>query len=134
MDRLPDATIDALTVEDDVQTLPDGGFRRALMLHPHDNPAAPGTITFTLDLPAGSPAFAFGTTDRSPRGNGQTFRVRINGEPRFEYQQSQPRIADHRVDLSDFAGQAVTLTLEVDPDGDASYDWAYWLTPAIMNE
>ena len=42
--------------------------------------------------------------------------------------------SDHRIDLSEYAGKAIDLTLKVNALRDNSYDWATWLEPMIIIE
>ena len=62
------------------------------------------------------------------------FRIQVNGDDRFEQDQVGGTADRHEVDISDVAGATIDLTLITDCKGDASYDWAHWLRPAIVRE
>jgi hypothetical protein len=49
-------------------------------------------------------------------------------------ERADQRWHDHEIDLSQWSGEAITLTFVTDPgpDGDARYDWAGWAEPRIV--
>ncbi len=135
LERLPDAEVEnALEIKRRLVGLMDGGMAESLLLHPLDANQPAATATYTLDLPAnGKPAMQFQTYLGQDRGDGVTFRIRVNDEEVFAYPLANQKISEHTVDLSAYAGQSVRLTLEVDPNKNNHYDEAQWLTPAIIN-
>ena len=58
--------------------------------------------------------------------------VEANGRELYRRQVTSPDgWHPGEVDLSEFAGQVVLLSLIVDADGSYSYDWATWAEPTI---
>jgi hypothetical protein len=109
-----------------------GDTRPALVTHPPQQGQT--YIDYHLELPR-TPArleTAVAIQDGSA-STGITFSVLANGQ---ELWRDTVSAADGwhpvSVDLSDFAGQALWLTLCVDPSGPATYDWARWAEPAIV--
>ncbi|MEO0514979.1 MAG: DUF5722 domain-containing protein [Planctomycetota bacterium] len=135
LELLPEAEVEnALQTKRRLVGLMDGGMAESLFLHPLDADQPPATATYRLDLPAGGkPALQFQTYLGQDQGDGVTFRIRVNGELVFAYPLADQKISEHTVDLSAYAGQTVSLTLEVDPNESNHYDEAQWLTPAIIN-
>jgi len=96
-------------------------------------------------------AFAVATAPESweQPGDGVTFAVYVESGQDMQPETRNPKLetyvaprqdeADRRwhpytVDLSDYAGQTVTITFEtgVGPAGDERYDWAGWGAPRLL--
>ena len=129
-----DATIDsALQVASRVAHLPDGGLAEGLMLHPKDADQPAATIAYRLDLPADRSArFEFQTYLAKAEGDGVVFRVRVDDTTLFEQTVADQSITSHRVDLSAYRGQSISLVLEVDCRRHNQYDEAVWLQPVVV--
>lgn len=132
--RYDDAQVhDAL--EFSVRLIPhaDGGVSQGLYLHPKGPDAGPARAVFSLALPKRTGLAFICRTHLDPgQGDGVTFRARINHHIMIERDATQDVRFDHRVDLSPYAGQTVTLTLEVDPKSNNQHDWATWVEPLIV--
>ncbi|MEO0476728.1 MAG: DUF5722 domain-containing protein [Planctomycetota bacterium] len=133
--KLSEAEIEnALAVRRKIVNLPDGGFVEAILLHPlrADKPAA--TATYTVELPKeGKPVLRFKSFREKNKGDGVVFRVRVNSKILFKKTVNDKAMRDHEVDLSEYAGKTIKLTLEVDPRKNNNYDGALWLNPAITD-
>lgn len=131
--RLSDAkTANTLVVKRRMVGLMDGGIAESLLLHPLDETHPPATATWTLNLPAENPALEFQTYLGTGKGDGVTFRVRVDDTMVFEEDVTEKIVADGLVDLSAFAGKTVRLTLEVGCRASNDHDAAEWLTPAVV--
>ena len=107
----------------------------------------PSTITYSIKVPKGRPVFRAGlgmTPDSWDKGgDGAEFVVAVEtrGERRELFRRyidpkADPALRrwnDIEVDLSAYAGKAVTFSLitEPGPKGDPHYDWAVWGAPRI---
>jgi hypothetical protein len=113
----------------------DGGVSRGLHLHPKNPDAGPARAVFTLTLPD-RPGFAFTCgTHLDPgegEGDGVVFRASVNDDRVLERDATQSRIESHRIDLTPYAGQTITLTLEADAKTNNFHDWATWVDPMIV--
>ncbi|HZO84416.1 MAG TPA: hypothetical protein VFC26_04340, partial [Verrucomicrobiae bacterium] len=117
-----------------------GGMKQdALFEHPaHGKPAR---VEFKVALPRpGSgellllsfeTALADGIT-LSPGVDGVRFAVEIDGKRIFEHSCRETRWTPHMIDLAEFAGRTVNLSLITDEIGNSSYDWAVWGTPRVL--
>lgn len=127
-------------VRNDYATL-DGDRRRTLFTHPDSR------VRYVVEVPQGgilSSAVATDPESWDQPGDGVTFRISVEAEGRSRqvfaiYIDPKHVEADHRwhpfsVDLSDYAGQRVTVVLETGsgPAGDNGYDWAHWGLPRLM--
>ena len=90
--------------------------------------------TFRLKLPAATSirltfavAMKQGEVGRG-KSDGATFRVFVNGDKRYEHNQTTPDWAAASLDLTAFAGATVTLVFESDPgpNDNPSFDYALW--------
>jgi tetratricopeptide (TPR) repeat protein len=110
---------------------PDGDVRRGvLFMHP------PAQATFTPTLPVTPTALAFwmgiNPTVWDWMGDGVAYRVAVDGREVFTHaltaEQARQGWQPARVDLGEWAGQTVRLTLTTDPGphGDGGGDWAGW--------
>ena len=114
---------------------PDGKLYPTLFQHPHSTGEPLAEATYRITLPEVTPlVLQFGTAVVHPDGDGVVFRIQVNGDDRFEQDQVGGTADRHEVDISDVAGATIDLTLITDCKGDASYDWAHWLRPAIVRE
>ena len=133
LSRLSEARIhDALQVSDRVVGLADGGMSEGVMLHPDGGDVPAARLVYDLQLPDRPADLVFATQRPKAQGDGVAFRVRIDDTPVFDHTVKNLAIEDHRVDLSEFRGRSIALTLEVDRLGNNNYDEAIWLNPAIV--
>jgi hypothetical protein len=90
---------------------------------------------FAMQLPKNSRArlqFAVGIRDGS-KSTGCRFLVLANGRTIWQLLVNKVdgwHEAD--VDLSDYAGQPLVLSLVVDPAGPYNYDWGFWAEPRLV--
>lgn len=114
---------------------------RVLFMHPDSQ------VQYTVEIPEGATlAFriAMAPDSWTQAGDGVTFNIYVESGREKQQLFSQyidpkqnpadQRWYSHRVDLSDYAGQTITLTLETDagPAGDIRYDWAGWGSPRLL--
>jgi hypothetical protein len=110
-----------------------GVERPGLSAHP---PSSGRTVAdFAMQLPKNSRArlqFAVGIRDGS-KSTGCRFLVLANGRTIWQLLVNKVdgwHEAD--VDLSDYAGQPLVLSLVVDPAGPYNYDWGFWAEPRLV--
>ncbi|MEM7681259.1 MAG: DUF5722 domain-containing protein [Planctomycetota bacterium] len=120
----------ALAFENRLSTLLNGGVAESLFLHPPGEGTA--TATWTLDLPADTPArLTFQAFLGHEDSDGADFVARINGQVVFEKALRPMERIDADIDLAQHAGRQITLSLEVGPGETNANDWAYWLNPRL---
>lgn len=149
IDRLDDAQRadpppEGESIAPDLWTI-DGEARRVLFHHPAF--AGASRITYSVPVARGAIlAFDVATAPESWSldGDGVTFAVYVSGDEGTEqvfstYIDPKRRPVDRRwgtvlVDLSDYAGQTVAVTLEtgVGPASDYRNDWAGWGEPRLL--
>ena len=135
VDLLPDAK---------PQSLADVSVKKAPTVNPplspaiqtHPIPASPGQLTFRIHVPDASPTkhrtvFQTSVLINHPQSTGGTFSVTVNGAHVVDLSPEPGKIAPVEVDLSQWAGQLVTLGLGVHPGRDPAYDWMTWCAPRI---
>ena len=97
-----------------------------------------GTATYRIKLPRvkrrENIVFLFGTMLTGPSEDGVRHAVLIDGQQVFRHTQTEETWTGHRLDLTPRAGQRITLTLVVDPVGNATHDWTTWVEPRIVVE
>ncbi|MEM1353343.1 MAG: DUF5722 domain-containing protein [Planctomycetota bacterium] len=133
--QLSEAEIEnALAVQRKIVNLPDGGFVEAIMLHPLRPNRPHATASYDVALPDDSrPVLRFKTFREKAQGDGVVFLVRVNNQVVFRQTVEDRAMLEHEVDLSQYAGETIRLTLEVDPRNNNRHDTALWLNPAITN-
>ena len=91
-------------------------------------------MDFLLQLPDRKPVtleFAAGVRDGS-KTTGVIFIVEANTRELYRLKLTKPDgWHPAKVDLTEFAGQTLLLSLVVDADGPYSFDWATWADPVI---
>ena len=106
--------------------------RQGLCAHPPSQGRT--SMDFLLQLPDREPItleFAPGVRDDS-RTTGVIFIVEANTKELYRLKLTQPDgWHPAKVDLSEFAGKTLLLSLVVDADGPYSFDWATWADPTI---
>lgn len=128
------------------------GRHVATILH-HPPAEGDGTATFELKLPANEKTtLTFATVIAAPTVDGVRFSILVDEKEVWSETKTlflplktadektghegilptQDPFADHRVDLSDYAGQTIRLTLCVNALSDSDYDWANWVRPQIV--
>src|SRR5690242_2444276 len=136
----PDLVQDALSCEVRQPASAGGVKQDALFEHPLAV-GRPARVNYELDLtrtPAQGPlllAFEIALSDGIKPGagaDGVRFVIQINGRQLFSAETVETRWQPHVVDLTEFAGQHVRLTLATDAQNNTSYDWALWGNPRIL--
>ena len=111
----------------------NGVRREGINAHPPNHGRT--SIDYLLELPEGKPialSFACGLRDGS-QSDSIVFIVEANGRELFRRQVTSPDgWHPARIDLSEFGGKAVLLSLVVDADGPYSYDWGTWAQPRLL--
>jgi hypothetical protein len=107
-----------------------GVSRRGLFAHPPDGGRT--VILLPMRLPAESAVFrtSVGVRDGS-RSTGVRFIVEANGRPLIEETILPGSWHDLQMDLSQWQGQPVVLTLITDSAGSHYFDWAHWGDPRL---
>jgi hypothetical protein len=115
---------------------PGGKLYQTLFQHPPNPGEGGGSATFAVDLPAPEPGqrlnLSFGTAVVQEGGDGVRFGVSVNGRELWSEPRAAATSALNELDLTRFGGNTISLTLSVDALGNASYDWAHWLRPAVV--
>ncbi|MBI5831005.1 MAG: NPCBM/NEW2 domain-containing protein [Armatimonadetes bacterium] len=131
-----------------VTNSPDTAFRPiivggvsqpSLFEHPSIKEITWATAEFTGQLPSVTAGRRLlfvadlGLKDGATLSDGVRFAVSGNGRDRFE-QLVKPDGAWHavEVDLTDLAGQALSLVLKVHPNAHSAADWAAWAEPRVL--
>ncbi|HXT41375.1 MAG TPA: hypothetical protein VN887_15300 [Candidatus Angelobacter sp.] len=136
----PGLVQDALSCEVRQPASAGGVKQDALFEHPLAV-GRPARVNYELDLTrttAQEPlllAFEIALSDGIKSGagaDGVRFVVQINGRQMFSAETVETRWQPHVVDLTEFAGQHVRLTLATDARNNTSYDWALWGNPRIL--
>jgi hypothetical protein len=112
--------------------------KNVFLMHPiwHDGTGDTDQV-FRLKLPASSSiALSFSIsmeTDVVGKSDGATFRVFVNGSTLLDFNKTDAVWSDHEYDLSQYSGQTITLTFEIDPgpSHNSSWDYAFWGDRAI---
>jgi hypothetical protein len=111
----------------------NGRFVNTLFQHPKEQGAADATYRVSLPKASGQKLFfrfAIGFT--GPTKNGARFAVLVDGQEVWSRVHRTSPFAAQRVDISQWSGKTIELTLRVDALGDASNDWANWASPQIV--
>lgn len=109
-----------------------GGVSRKGLFE-HTPPSGTTCASFLLDLPQGAVELqtGIGIADGS-LSTGVLFIVRVNFGEVSRVEMLPSYWKEITVDLSQWAGEKVLLSLETDPDGVDYYDWAAWGEPRIV--
>jgi len=106
-----------------------------LSIYHHPPAQGNGDATYAIALPALEAdqrlELRFGTGFSGPTTNGVLFAVLVDGHEVWRVEQRDLAVANHMLDLSEWGGQTVALTLRVNALGDPGYDWANWVRPQI---
>jgi hypothetical protein len=132
----------------------DGRLARTVFQHPEAS--NDGDATYEIALPPAKrgkkPVLKFGTVISNKTRDGVRFAVLVNGKVLWSAtkttfalpealatQSLQDSIlpgndpfSDHSLNLEEYAGQTILLTLRVHAVEDSTYDWANWVEPRIM--
>jgi hypothetical protein len=110
------------------------GMVPAILQHPPNEGL--GTAAWEIQLPALENAkklvLRFGTGFREPTTNGVRFIILTDGTEVWSTEQKDLEPVDHEIDVSDWAGKTLRLSLHVDALGNAEYDWSGWVRPQIV--
>jgi len=130
----------------------DGKHLPTIFHHPPDEGDA--DATFELVLPENEKAvLKFATVISAPSVNGVRFSILVDGKEVWQETKTvflvaketdnegghdgilptEDPFADHNIDLSDYAGRTIRLTLRVNALSDSAYDWANWVQPRIVH-
>ena len=108
--------------------------RVTLLQHPPDDGL--GDATFPVPLPAlengKKLVLRFGTCCSDPTANGVGFTVLVDGKEVWSTEQKDLEPVNHELDLSDWAGKTLLLSLHVDALNNAEYDWSGWVRPQVV--
>ena len=95
-----------------------------------------GTADYEIPLPAVESGkkliLRFGTGFREPTKNGVRFAIVIDGKEVWSTEQKDLEPVAHELDLSDWAGKTLPLSLHVDALNNAEYDWSGWVRPQVV--
>lgn len=129
IDRIADAKSENLS--DVAEKRLPGRLALSPAIQTHPLPGTQGKLTFRLSIPDASPE-DFRTVFRTtvfvnhPKSTGGTFSLLVNGlalKSRF----LEPEVSEvMEIDLTQWAGQTVDLSLSVHPGKDTAYDWMTW--------
>ena len=118
----------------------NGKILNAIFMHPASEGVS--TATYEISLPKAEAseklAFKFATALTAASTNGVRFSVLINGNEVWGAIQQADKndvsksFEEHSIDLSEWAGQSIKLTLQVDALGETANDWANWVEPQIV--
>jgi hypothetical protein len=117
--------------------LEDGSSPRVLETHPQwtDNGYIRGEFSVPLILSGQhfqSEVSFIKPCCNPPATNGVSIKISFNGNTIYQNIKSYTgRLAAINVDLSAYANQSGTLTLEVGANGNAAQDWLCWINPRI---
>lgn len=110
----------------------NGIEKRGINAHPPNGGRT--SVDYLLQLPDKKPlalSFAVGLRDGS-LSTGVIFLVEANGQELYRQRVTRPDgWHPGEVDLSQFAGKELLLSLIVDSDGPYNYDWATWAEPML---
>ena len=110
------------------------GMIPAILQHPPNEGV--GTADYEIPLPALEDGkklvLRFGTGFREPTTNGVRFTILIDDKEVWSTEQKTLEPVDYELDLSDWAGKTLPLSLHVDALGNAEYDWSCWVRPQIQ--
>ncbi len=108
-----------------------GQSKPALNMHPPDGGVSRADFPLRLpDQPAVLTGFT-GIRDGS-KSEGVRFIVEVNGQSLLDRHMLPSSWQPLNVDLADYAGKPVVLTLKVDSEGSFAYDWAAWGEPRLV--
>ncbi|MEW6355999.1 MAG: DUF6259 domain-containing protein [Planctomycetota bacterium] len=110
----------------------NGVERRGINAHPPNQGRT--AVEYLLQLPDKKPitlSFAVGLRDGS-QSDGVIFIVEANGKELYRQKVTSPDgWHPAEVDLSEYVGKTVLISLTVDADGSYVYDWATWAEPML---
>jgi hypothetical protein len=108
-----------------------GGIqRRGLSAHPPNHGQTIGHLPMTLPDEAAALNTWVGIRDGST-STGVVFAVEVNGLEVARRRMLPGRWEELTVDLSQWKGSPIVLSLITDSDGPYSFDWAHWGEPQI---
>ncbi|MFT5584352.1 MAG: arylsulfatase A-like enzyme [Cognaticolwellia sp.] len=96
---------------------------------------APGSFEVRLTLPQAAElhlGLALTSPEGGSRSDGAHARVLVNGEKVAEWNLHDSELRDEVVDLSSFAGESVTLTLESEVRGSEDWDYVFFGSPMVV--
>ncbi|MBN1902891.1 hypothetical protein JW926_16325, partial [Candidatus Sumerlaeota bacterium] len=112
------------------------GYRPGIFHHPPDTGCS--DAVFTLSLPGieqgRNLVMKFDTAFTHESDDGVRFSVLLDGRELWFHKQKKIEPAPHKINLTNWAGKKVALTLRVDPLQNSKYDWSVWVWPRIVFE
>lgn len=105
-------------------------------LQQHPNPKGASVISWKVSLPAKAQqrtVLTFSALLNNPNGNGASFDVKVNGEPKWTRKIAPAATESGEIDLTNYAGREITVAFEVDALGDPAFDWATWIQPRVVS-
>ena len=109
------------------------GYRPSIFHHP--NASGDGDGVFSLVLPTVDASkrllLKFDTAFTHESDDGVRFSVLVDGVELWSHSQKTVASQAHEIDLTAWAGKAISLTLRVNPLMNSTYDWANWVWPRI---
>jgi hypothetical protein len=76
----------------------------------------------------------FDTAFTHESDDGVRFSVLLDGRELWFHVQKTIAPESHKIDLTNWAGSNVSITLRVDPRKNSMYDWSVWVWPRILME
>ncbi len=114
-----------------------GGWPSPSIFH-HPPEVGVGKATFKVPLPPLEKGkrlmLRFHTGFAAETENGVEFAVLVDGQEVWKGVQKEVHPEVREIDLSQWAGRVVPITLRVDALVNTSYDWAQWVQPRIFLE
>ena len=111
-------------------------LRNGIFQHPPQ--IGTSQYSWLVTLPgSGAPRFETSIAMKTGSGmsDGVTFRILINGKEVFSRQKAGASgFEDVSIDLSEYRGQTIVLTLCVDSGAGSAYDYAFWGDPLIYTK
>lgn len=111
-------------------------LRNGIFQHPPQNGVS--VLSWLITLPENSkPHFdaAIAMKKGSIQSDGVTFSVLVNGTEVFsKVKEGSSGFEDIRIDLSEYAGQTIILTLQTDSGETSAYDYAFWGDPLFYTK
>ena len=111
-------------------------LRNGIFQHPPQNGSS--ELSYLVTLPkSGNLQFVTSMAMKkgSARSDGVTFRVLINGQEVFaKEKQGVDGFEELTIDLNQYAGQTIVITLVTDSGDTSAYDYAFWGDPLIYTK
>jgi hypothetical protein len=116
--------------------MPDEVGEAAILEHP--KATGRGSLFFNVEIPPvdaatqAHPVLKFDALLNHSKSSGAGFHVTVDGIEVFSMLLRGGGRESASVDLSPWSGSSVVVALVVDAAGDPAYDWATWVSPAVV--